>query len=259
MEFLKSGVFWTIVGIIFATIIGITGILVAVHAIPRKTLRYSLFSQPLIEAEMSGLKRHTIIVDGQPAKSVIKTTVHFINTGNRQIEPSDFSDTMPLRITAKNKLFYPADGYQIHAKDPKSIKLDVIDEKTLDVNCAYIKPRRPFSIDVLHDGNLSVSGELKSGTIVFDSNSSAVHLLLTIPIVFSILTSLFLISLLCYKVFFSPESPPFDLAFAVFSIFALFISLFMFGMSTFSLGVLLQALGVLETEKSRLKRQSADQ
>lgn len=142
---------------------GIT-ILLTYRAISRKTLRYTLTPVPIItEEKLSGIQQHTVIVDGQSANNLIRTHILFENIGNIQIDASDFSETMPLRIVAENKIFQPQNGYQVYSTDPGSITLKIIDEKTMEITCAYIKPSQPFAIVLLHDGNLSVSGELKTG------------------------------------------------------------------------------------------------
>lgn len=157
----------TIIGIVIASVLAIIGICISLRNTPRKTLRYSyLLATPLIEAEMFGIQQHTIIVDGQPIKNLIATRVFFSNQGNTVIDSTDFSETMPLRIVAENKIFCPKNGYRVRANDPGAIKLNMIDEKTLGIDCAYIKPRQSFSIYLLHDGSLSVLGELKSGKII---------------------------------------------------------------------------------------------
>lgn len=153
-----------IIGIV-GTFITLIGVVIAYRAITRKKLHCFLSSVPLLEAEKARIQQHTIIVDGQPAKNLIRTTLSFENRGNKEIEPSDFSETMPLRIIAENKIFCPKDGFKVTAKDPGSIKLNMVDEKTIDIDFQYIKPSRPISIVLLHDGELSVSGELKSGTM----------------------------------------------------------------------------------------------
>lgn len=150
---------------IISIIVTLLGVVVALYVIPRKKLYYSLYSATLVEVKSEDIQGHTVVIDGKPAKSLIKTTVVFRNSGNREITSSDFSDTMPLRITAAERIFHPKESYQVKAKDPKSIKIKIVDEKTIEINFTYIKAKRSFSFEVLHDGKLSVSGEPKTGEL----------------------------------------------------------------------------------------------
>lgn len=152
-------------------ILVIISILVAFFGIVQATSRIRLYYDfrraTLVEVKDEEIQGHTVVIDGKPAKSLIKTKVFFRNGGNRKFDSSDFSDTMPLRITATRRIFPPADGCQVMAKDPQSIKVKIVDEKTIEVNFTYIKPKHSFAIVVLHDGKLSVSGELTTGKLRF--------------------------------------------------------------------------------------------
>lgn len=147
---------------IIGVLVAVVGILISIH---KKKLLYTTASTSLIDSKTSGIQNHTIVVDGKSAQALVKTTVTIRNSGIHQIEKSDFSETLPLRITTTGCFFHPASGYIVKAKDPGSIKVNPLDEHTIAIDCAYIKSHGGFSIDVLHDGDLSVSGELKTGAM----------------------------------------------------------------------------------------------
>lgn len=147
---------------IFGTLVAVVGVRISM---PNKSVNFWTSSIPLIDSKTSGVQNHTILVDGQIVQALVKTTVGFTNHGVHQIEKSDFSETLPLEITTTGRFFHPEGGYIVNAKDPGSIKVSPLDEHTIAIDCAYIKSHQFFSVDVLHDGDLSVLGELKTGTI----------------------------------------------------------------------------------------------
>lgn len=255
MPSLDPSTILAIISIAITLIIGVVSISISRRTISKQTLLYTLSQTQLIEAETTGLQIHTITVDGQCAESLVKTTVRFVNIGNSKIEPSDFSETMPLRIIAANRIFFPEDGYLIEAKDPKSIKLNMVDEKTMGINCAYIKPGKAsaFTIEILHDGPLSVSGELKSGEVKTDNTLHRLNIFSNIAMVFDLFFGWLAIGFLCCKILFFPKSSLDVEAINSYAI-AILLLLFLELLYAIFLTKELQAQGIITIKNTHKKR-----
>lgn len=175
MSFWESSSFWSIFSIIASTIIAIV---IAIYSKGRKTLVYSIDSIPLIDKKKNGIPDHTIIVDGHPTEHLFLTTVWFENKGNQMIEPSDFSKSQPLCISVTDCFFYPKEGYKVKEKNLDSrISIKKLDEKRINIEFEDIRKKEQFSIQLLHEGNLSVSGDMRGGNLKLSSEESSMILL----------------------------------------------------------------------------------
>lgn len=161
----ESSAFWGIIGLLGGIIATIASSIIAKG---RKKLAYRINQTTLIHWQISRLSSHTVALDGIPVESLYMTTVNFSNTGNQTIESSDFSETIPLTITAASRFF----AFDLDRKDAIAstlleprMHLEQVSENSLNITFDYIKPRETFDVTLLHDGNLLISGDIKSGKI----------------------------------------------------------------------------------------------
>lgn len=161
----ESSAFWGIVGLVGGAIITVTVTIITKN---RKTLTYSTICTPLLRwFNTSG---YTIALNGEPIESLYSLRIKFTNTGNQTINGSDFANAMPLSIKASRRLFPTKfDGeYTLHSYTfghNHTPQLLVIDERTIEIAFEFLKPQESFAVSALCDGEISVSGELKSGEI----------------------------------------------------------------------------------------------
>lgn len=173
MTLWESTPFWGIVGLIGGAIISTT---ISIILKNRKTLTYDLRAWCPVLNNTYGLSDYTISLNGEPIKSLHRTQIKFKNVGNETIYCSDFADTMPLTIKASQRLF-PTTPDRKHQMASFTFgrrhisHLLIIDERTIQVEFEFLKPRESFTVEVLFDGKISISGELKSGEIKPDSVS----------------------------------------------------------------------------------------
>lgn len=151
-------------------IVGLIGVVLAVlfHYKNKNhtALEYQIDSINLITKEMTNIPNLQVHVGNEPVSEMVSTTVRFTNTGNRNISSMDFASKSPLQIVS-TKRFLNANDINISYIKTNNINLnpsiEIIDNNTLLLGFEYLRPKQMFSITLLHEGNISVSGDLKIG------------------------------------------------------------------------------------------------
>lgn len=207
MSLLDSSAFWGIIGLIGGILTTLIGNYIAKG---RKTITYCSKSIPLIDKRIAQILDRNVTIDGTSIEALSLTTVQFDNSGNQTIEFSDFSNNLPLSIVTTGRFLPFEEGRQIVSKPPTScIQLNVNDNKRIEIELDNIKPKEFFQIELLHDGHLSISGDLKAGKIKKWETSIWIKIIHALIYLFYCLTFVFcdgiaLMSILWY--FFSSET-----------------------------------------------------
>lgn len=197
-----SSAFWGIVGIV-------VGIIVAtfffVIGMKRSRLRYLISSTPLITKKMVKTFGINISLNNRPIKKLYSTTITFINSGNQSISSSDFANQAPLCVILTGRLY----GFDASVGNQKLRPSLIPDKgKTVRVEFEALKPRKYFKVTLLHNGSLTVSGELKTGDMrVYRSSRIIVYLLFVFFILFLVISIDFLIDGPIYLAFPSASFP----------------------------------------------------
>lgn len=159
----ESSAFWGIAGIIGGIVVA-TFFFVVQRKI--KILEYQVDSTKLITDEMINIPGIKITLDSQPVRNLTSTTIKFTNSGNQTITSDDFATLAPLGISVTGRFFNIQHGYHTTSDNPNSIPfVKTLDDKTVNIEFDFLKQKQSCSITILHDGALSVLGELKSGKI----------------------------------------------------------------------------------------------
>lgn len=164
MPLWKSDTFWGIVG--FA--VGIVGLLMAIIFYylgkTRKILEYSILSTRLITEEMAKIPGLTVSIYDQPVRNLISTTLRINNAGNQTVLGADFAALAPLTAKVTGYFLDTQYGYHISTSNPNSgLSIKQIKGDTVHIEFDFLKPKQFIEITLLHDGNISLTGELKSG------------------------------------------------------------------------------------------------
>ena len=171
MPFWESSIFWGVAGIVGGFIVAAFFFYIGKA---KKSLVYQILTANLITDEINNLPGLKISVGDEPATNLASTTVKFINNGNQTISSSDFASLSPLHITASKHIFNIAniDTSYIKARNKTlNPSINVVRNDSIIIGFEYLKPKQQFEITVLHDGKLSVGGDLKTG--LFQSYDSA--------------------------------------------------------------------------------------
>ena len=173
MPFGETSFFWGIAGIVGGFIVAAFFFYIGKS---KKSLVYQILTANLITDEINNLPGLKISVGDEPATNLASTTVKFINNGNQTISSSDFASLSPLHITASKHIFNIAniDTSYIKARNKTlNPSINVVGNDSIIIGFEYLKPKQEFEITVLHDGKLSVGGDLKSGS--FQNYDSALR------------------------------------------------------------------------------------
>lgn len=165
MPFWESSIFWGIAGIVGGFIVAAFFFYVGKA---KKSLVYQISTSALITDEINSTPGIKISVGNEPAVNVTSTTITFINGGNQTINSSDFASLSPLQIITSEHFFNAENidvSYIKTRNKALNPKIRVIEKNRIIVEFEYLKPKQEFEITVLHDGELSVSGDLKTGIL----------------------------------------------------------------------------------------------
>lgn len=165
MPFWDSSAFWGIAGIV-------GGILVAtfffVRGKSKKLLEYQITSTKLITETVSDIPNLKISVGNETTWNLTSTTINFSNMGNSTLYSSDIASKAPIQIISTGRFFNSNEINSQYIKTDNEYLnpfVDVIENNKIIIGFEYLKPKQNFSITVLHDGQLSVSGDLTTGKL----------------------------------------------------------------------------------------------
>lgn len=169
MDFLKSLLEpGTIVGIIGAAI-GLWGLWSAYKAKRTQVLEYEITSTQILTNGANNIPGLQIVVGDEFASSNLTSSeIEFCNRGNTTIHQRDFPSKAKLRIITSGRFFNieTINKDLIKSSNPAlNPDIDIINDETLEISFEYLKPKEKFSLSVLHDGEICVKGDLKSGKI----------------------------------------------------------------------------------------------
>lgn len=154
----------------WGVVVGLIGIVLTVFfyfkSKSRKLLEYQINSTELITKDVANIPNLKVFVGGEPTSDLTSTTVEFTNMGNAPISYSDIASKAPIQITSSGQFFNASDIKSAHFKsDNEYLNQSVeAEDSKIKISFEYLKPKQFFSITVLHSGQISVSGDLITGT-----------------------------------------------------------------------------------------------
>lgn len=159
----------------FSTLIGIFlsifGVVVSIFSYikTKKTKKIAVNSEStiLISETLSKYENLKILYNDENIKSLTSTIVRIKNIGSDIVEPDDLVPSCPLTInTTKKFLLEDTSQYKISTSNTKNIvKLTKIDSMSLQISFDFLNPKDEIQITLLHTGDISVDGDLKSNPI----------------------------------------------------------------------------------------------
>ena len=154
------GTFLGVLGIVFAFVFYFKGK-------RKKKLIYNTESTVLISENLSSYENLRISYNDKEITTLNSTTIKIKNIGNDIIEPNDFVPSTPIIIKVNGSfLLQDPTKYKIQRKNYKNIvSLEKKKENEIKVNFDFLKPKDEIQITVLHTGEVSISGDLKQGTV----------------------------------------------------------------------------------------------
>lgn len=138
-------------------------------------IKYRITTKHIISSEISNLAGIKIFFNDHPITELTQTTVKFTNCGNQTIEPFYYASKEPLCIHIPGHLYQHSASAENNNSMPA---ITPMDNSRYKIDFDFLKPKQSFTIELFHDGNIDVSGELKTGNITnltFFSSFSGVH------------------------------------------------------------------------------------
>lgn len=170
-DFLNPGF---IVGLIGA-IVGVWGVYYGYKGRRIQILEYQISSSRIITNRTNNIPGLKIVIGDEFASDLISSQIVFFNRGNMPIKQNDFATLAHLQITASGHFFNlesiskdTIESNNLHLNP----SLEFPDNRTISIQFEYLKPKQFFSISVLHDGEIEVSGDLTTGKLRKQDNSS---------------------------------------------------------------------------------------
>ncbi len=161
---LDLGVIIGIVGILF----GFLGSLFFyLKGKKNKKLVYNTETTVLISESLSNYENLKILYNNEDIKTLNSTNIKIKNIGNDIIETSDFVPAEPIIIkTSDHFLLQDVSKYNINSSNAKNrVHLTHIDESHIQVSFDFLNPKDEIQITVLHTGQISMTGDLKQGSV----------------------------------------------------------------------------------------------
>ncbi len=156
-------------------IIGIVGILLGflgslffyLKGKKNKRLVYNTETTVLISESLSNYENLKILYNNEDIKTLNSTNIKIKNIGNDIIETSDFVPAEPIIIkTSDHFLLQDVSKYNINSSNSKNrVNLTYIDESHIQVSFDFLSPKDEIQITVLHTGQISMTGDLKQGSV----------------------------------------------------------------------------------------------
>ena len=166
MPFWESTPFWGIAGLIGGAVISALFFLIGKS---KKRLHYQRTTTQLITEQMISVPTLEVTIDNTTIKSLTSTKIEFYNAGNQVIYPEDFAPLEPLEIKVTKNSFDLRKCTTVTSKyqncNPRMETTDE-DKEALNVKFDFLRPRQTFSVTVLHDGKLSILGDLTDGKVL---------------------------------------------------------------------------------------------
>lgn len=162
----KFNIFLSVGGFVVGIISLIAGVFFYIKGKNKKILEYQVYSKPLISVEHVKIPEVKLLFNEQTIYKLTLTRVKFTNLGNQTITFNDFATQAQLGIKVSRCFPGSPPEFRIDTDNPNSgISIECIDSNFVRINFDFLKPKQVFKIAFLHDGDIDILGELKSGKI----------------------------------------------------------------------------------------------
>lgn len=163
----------SISGIILTIFFGILSYVFYRKGIKKKKLSITSNSTILVSKDLSNYNGLQISYNNEEIKTLTNTSITIRNIGNDVIEDNDITPSDPIIISTTNK-FLSTNGeeYKVTSSNKKvSTSVQKIDDSKLQLSFDFLNPNNELSITLLHNGKISVNGDLKNGYVDKVSNN----------------------------------------------------------------------------------------
>lgn len=162
---------WCIIGIIGSAI---TSFIFYQKGITTKKIIYTIKSKTLITSKQSNIKGLKILFQNNLIEDLTSTTISIKSVGKDNIEMSDLANSSPLCIKTTGKFLFEDNidaALTYNSNLSNQIKLSITEDlSTINLEYEYFKHNDLVTFNLLHTGDLTISGELKKGSITQENS-----------------------------------------------------------------------------------------
>lgn len=249
MLFLTTLDFWSVGGFLIGILSLIIAIVFYFRGKIKKTLKYEITTTELITNDMANIPGISITLEGKSVYSVSSSIIKFTNVGNQTIVMEDFAKLSPLQLSAKNQ-FYSVGESRIAVDNPNTAPvLYQTSENTVEIKFDFLRSKQSFAVLLVHDGALSVQGELKVGKIVStisteSLNDKAEKIFIVFEIFYLCLLSFSLGAIICIEHKMDDFPLVIDIAFSIFFTGVILVAI---GAVVLLVKIFLKVINIIET------------
>lgn len=161
------GILLTILGLIVSILSLLFSYIFYKKSNKKKILQIVSSSNVLVSNEFNKFDYLKIMCGDIEVKNLKSSKIKLKNIGNETIDSSDIAPLDPIIISVSNKyLVNDPTKYDVQFTNSKmNVCLNKINDTQIQVTFDFMKPQDEISIFLLHDGDISISGDIKSGIL----------------------------------------------------------------------------------------------
>ncbi len=191
----NSSFLWGIIGLVGGFLISL---LFFTLSKKQRKLSYSISTTPIIVKKITKISDLVITYKDKSIDNLSTSFIKMKNIGNDTLEFTDFPELNKLSITTDGVFLINSISELEITKSNKFMKINpsLISSNKIEFTFDYFDPKNEFSLSIFHTGNIEVSGTIKNGRIINDTqiekiNHYKVILKEYIPIILFIICAIF--------------------------------------------------------------------
>ena len=188
----NSSILWGIIGLLGGFIVSLLFFILSKR---KRKLSYSITTTPIIVKKISKISDLIITYKGKNIDNLSSSYIQIKNIGNDTLEEKDFPELSKLSfITDGEFLINTVDEIEIKSSN-EAIKIlpSLVSFNEIQLNFDYLDPKDIISCNIFHTRNIIVSGNIKNGKIINNTQVEKINRLkryagFILPILFAIIS-----------------------------------------------------------------------
>lgn len=170
----NSSLLWGIIGLVGGFLISL---LFFTLSKKQRKLSYSISTTPIIVKKITKISDLVITYKNKSIDNLSTSFIKMKNIGNDTLEFTDFPELNKLSITTDGVFLINSINELEITKSNKFMKVNpsLISSKKIEFSFDYFDPKNEFSLSIFHTGNIEVSGTIKNGRIINDTQIEKIN------------------------------------------------------------------------------------
>ena len=170
----NSSLLWGIIGLVGVFLISL---LFFTLSKKKRKLSYSISTAPIIVKKITKISDLVITYKDKSIDNLSTSFLKIKNIGNDSLEFTDFPELNKLSITTDGVFLINSISELEITKSNKFVKVNplLISSKKIEFSFDYLDPKNEFSFSIFHTGNIEVTGSIKNGQIINDTQIEKIN------------------------------------------------------------------------------------